>query len=161
MAQDDREKLGKPGKADFAGPRGRVIPWPASRSNKVSDPLITNVQIAIEDQAYAEQLRALLEEDTQHRAYVVDRPSPEMDGVVVLDETTLGHVGVLEPTEAQRYIVLRKGPFDHDKLWQTGIRCVIPADYPPNLVRTVILGTELRLNIEQAERAASRQDPCC
>ena len=110
--------------------------------------MVNNVQIAIEDQAYAEELRGLLEADNMHRAHIVDRPISTMDGVVVLDETTLGHVAVLEETDALRYIVLIKESFDSEKLWQTGIQCAVPAQYPPNLVRTVILGTELRLNIK-------------
>ncbi len=83
------------------------IPCPASLSDEV-DPITTNVQIAIEDRAYAEELRDLLEEDNERRAYIVDTPNPAMDVVIVLDETALGHVGVLERREALRYIILGK-----------------------------------------------------
>ncbi len=125
--------------------------------------MITNVQIAIEDLAYAEELRGLLEEDNERRIYIVDKPSPAMDGVIVLDETALGHVGVLERTEALRYIVLGKESSDLQKLWEAGIRCVVPANYLPILVRAVIAGAELRLNMggartvpPQYRRAAER-----
>jgi hypothetical protein len=132
--------------AGFTVHEKTVIPWPLSNSNEIADPTITNVQIAIQNQVYAEELRELLEEDNQHRAYVVDRPNSTVDGLVVLDETTLGHVGVLEGTDALRYIVLGKESFDPNKLWKTGVRCVVPAEYPPSLVRMVVLGSEVRLN---------------
>jgi hypothetical protein len=127
---------------------GKVIPWPVRESDVGADPTITNVQIVIEDQVYAEELRGLLEQDNKHRAYVVDRPSPAIAGLVVLDETTL-HRAVAEGT-ALWCIVLYRGPTHPDKLWETGVRCVVPADYPPTLVQTVIIGMELRLNIEQS-----------
>jgi len=129
---------------DFAR-EGKVIPWPVRGLDKGAGPTITNVQIVIEDQVYAEELRGLLEEDNKHRAYVIERPSPAIDGLVVLDETTLHHRALAEGKAALRYVVLRRESFDPDKLWETGIRCVVPAEYSPNLVRTVILGAELRL----------------
>ena len=122
----------------------KVIPWPQSPSSKVASSTLRNVQIALEDQTYAEHLRGLLEEDGKHRAHVVDRPITTIGGVVVLDETVLGHVGVLEATDACRYILLSNDSYDADKLWETGVRCVIPAKFPPNVVRATILGMELR-----------------
>lgn len=147
MARDNKQTQSKAGRGQrSAASMGKVIPWPTSQSNKIEHRTTTNVQIAIEDQVYAEQLRGLLEEDNKHRAYVVDKPIPTIDGVVVLDETTLGHFGVLEETDAWRHIVLSNESSDPDKLWETGVRCVVPAKYPPNLVRLLILVTELRLN---------------
>ena len=109
-------------------------------------PSLNNVQIAIEDQAYAEELRRLLEEDGKHRVYVVDQPSPTIDGVVVLDEMTLGHVGVLG-ADALRYIIVRrKEPPDYDKLWKAGVQRILPAEYPTRIALAVILGLELMVN---------------
>jgi hypothetical protein len=139
------------------GPQKKVIPWPTSQVHEIADPVVTNVQIAIEDQAYAEELRGLLEADNKHRAHIVDRPISTLDGVVVLDETTLGHVAVLEENDALRYIVLFKESFDPDKLWQTGIQYAVPAQYPADLVRIVILGTELRLSIKQSPKVSVPQ----
>src|ERR1700683_4074966 len=45
-----------------------------------------NVQIAIPDRTYAEGLRDLLMADGQHQVYVVDCPSPAIDGIVVVDD---------------------------------------------------------------------------
>jgi hypothetical protein len=136
---------------NFAASEKKVIPWPLSELHRGADPPTANVQIAIADQSYAEELRRLLAEDGRHRAYVVDRPSPTIDGVVVLDEATLHCLAIPEGTAVLRYIVLRKEFFDPHGLWERGVRCVVPAEYPPNLVRTVILGTELSLNIEQSQ----------
>ena len=98
---------------DFALSENKVIPWPVPQSPKVAESLI-NVQIAIEDRTYADELRRLLEEAGKHQVYVVDQPNPTIDGVVVLDETTLGHFGVLG-ADALRYIIVRrKEPPDYD-----------------------------------------------
>jgi len=138
--------------AAFLSGEGKLIPWPLSEPRKGVDPAETNVQIAIQDKSYAEALRALLEEDKKHRVYVVDCPNATIDGVVVVDASSLAQVGVLEEDDALRYIALRKDSADPDMLWQSGVRCVVPAEYPPSLVRTVILGTELRLSIEKSAR---------
>ena len=45
-----------------------------------------NVQIAIPDRTYAQGLHDLLVADGQHQVYVVDFPSPAIDGVVVVDD---------------------------------------------------------------------------
>lgn len=132
--------------------QGKLIQWPTSPLNQPADRTITTVQIAIEDQVFAEQLGSLLAGDNRHRVYFVDRPNPAMDGVVVVDETTLGRLGVLEESVAVRCIVLKKDSSDPDKLWDAGVRYLVPAEYPPSLVQTVILGTEMRLNIEQSSR---------
>ncbi len=147
MAEDNRETLSNAyrdtKRSPSQGRREKVISWP-------SDHRLFNVQIAIEDQGYAEELRSLLEEDNKHRAHVGDRLNPTISGVVVLDETTLGYDKVPKGTDALRYVVLRTESADLDKLWEAGIRYVIPAKSPPNLVRLVIIGMELRLNIEQS-----------
>lgn len=130
--------------------RGKVIPWPIPESDKSAYPTTTNVQIAIKDQVYAEELRGLLEEDNKHRVYVVDNPTLTMDGAVVVDETILQHLAMPTGTDASRYIVLCKGSSDPHWLWGTGVRCVVPSEDPPDWVRTVILGMELNLKFEQS-----------
>lgn len=131
---------------DFTLSENRVIPWPATQLPKVADS-INNVQIAIEDRAYADELGRLLEEDGKHQVCVVDQPNPTIDGVVVLDETTLARVGVLKGAEALRYIVVRrKEAPDYDKLLEAGVQRILPADYPTRIALAVILGLELTLN---------------
>lgn len=131
--------------ADCDESKKTVIPWPTSQRNETADEPIANVQIAITDRSYAEELRRLLEDDNKHRACIVDRPNPTTDGVVVIDETTLRRIGNLEGSDAARYMVLRNESSDPDELWQTGIRYLIPVEYPPKIVRAVILGMELQL----------------
>jgi hypothetical protein len=111
---------------------------------------ITNVQIAIEDQLYAEELRGLLEQDNKHRVYIVDRPNPTIAGVVVLDETTVGHIAVLEESDARRYFVLGNEASDPNRLWHAGVRRLLPAKEPIELVRLAILFTELLLSRENS-----------
>src|ERR1700734_3739018 len=108
------EVVGRKRSVDFAL-AGKVIPWPVRKSHVGADPPITNVQIVIDDQVYAEELRGLLEKDKKHRAYVVDRPSPTIGGLIVLDETTLHYLAVAEGTAALRYIVLHRGSSDPHK----------------------------------------------
>jgi hypothetical protein len=104
------------------------------------------VQIAIENRDYAEELGRLLEEDNKHRAYVVDRPNPAIAGVIVLDETTVGHLGVPEGRDAMRFFVLANEASDPNKLWHAGVRRLLPAGHPTELVRLAILHTERLLN---------------
>jgi hypothetical protein len=131
---------------DSTGSGNQVVRWPQSPLNKAVDSTISNVQIAIEDHVYAEQLRGLLEEDSAHRAYVVDRPDPAIDGVMVLDETTLGDVPVPAGRDGMRYLVLGSEVSDPNKLWNAGVRRLLPAKHPPELVRIAILSTELILS---------------
>jgi hypothetical protein len=136
----------------------KVIPWPQSPSSKVAASTITNVQIALEDQTYADHLRGLLEQDGKHRVYVVAKPIPTIAGVVVLDEATLGQVKIPERTGPSQFIVLHKEAFDADKLWEAGIRYAVPAEYPAKLVRMVILATELHTKIERASNGQGAVD---
>jgi len=134
---------------DFTVPEKKVIPWPVSQLNKSADPII-NVQIAIKDQVYAEELRRVLVEDKKHRVYFVDTPNPTIDGIVVLDEITIGHLAAAKGTDTALYIVLRKESSDPDKLGETGVRCLLPAEYPPHMVRLAILAAELSLSQERS-----------
>jgi hypothetical protein len=149
-----RHRCKAPGKnpRDFACPKNQLFPWPQSPLNKAVDSTINNIQIAIEDRVYAELLRGLLEENSEHRAYVVDRPNPAIDGVMVLDETTVGDVAVPAGRDGMRYIVLGNEASDPNKLWNAGVRRLLPAKHPPELVRFAILYTELILSQEDSSR---------
>jgi hypothetical protein len=164
MDQDDRPTLpdismftlrhrlkagGRVRASGFTAAENDITPWPVSHL-KGSSLQTIDVQIAIKDQVYAEELRRLLVKDNKHRVYLVDRPDPNMGGIVVLDETTLSSISPLEGIDQPRYIVLRQESSDPDKLWKAGVRCLLPAMYPPNLARTVILGAEMRLSIEKS-----------
>jgi hypothetical protein len=105
---------------------------------------MTTVQIAIPDQAYAEVLCRLLAADGKHEVYTVDRPNAALGGVVVADES---NIGLLPPgINSDALIVLAKESSDFENLWNVGVRCVLPADYPPAVARLVVLATEMRLN---------------
>lgn len=133
---------------DSNTPENTVTPGPQSRTSEAASPTISNVQIALEDQAYAEQLRVLLEEDGKHRADVVAEPNALLAGVIVLDETTVGHLAVPEGREAMRFFVLANEASDPTKLWSAGVRRLLPAGHPPELVRHAILYTEFLLSQE-------------
>lgn len=133
------------------GSRIQVVQWSQSPLNQAVDSTINNVQIAIEDRVYAEHLRGLLEEDSEHRAYVVDRPNPAIDGVVVLDETTVGDVTIPAGRDGMRHFVLGNERADPDKLWNAGVRRLLPK-HPSELVRFAILYTERMLSQENSVR---------
>jgi hypothetical protein len=110
-----------------------------------------NVQIAIQDRAYAEALRSLLMADGQHQVYVVDRPSPAVDGVVVVDHAIELSVGF----DFDRCVLLtRKVLVEVTRLWELGLRHVIYADYPPDVGRLVILAAERRLGSDAVIKRA-------
>ena len=105
-----------------------------------------NVQIAIRDRAYADALRNLLLADGQHEVHVVECPSPAIDGVVVVDETTAIQMKLWGGFDFGRCVVFtRKVPIQPDQLWEAGVRHVIQADYPPHMGWLVVLAAERRL----------------
>ena len=108
---------------------------------------VTNVQIAIKDQSYAEELRRLLVADGKHRVRVVHRPISPIQGLVVLDATLLDDPMLPEGHDSSRCIVFSQNEIlDVNSIWKAGIRHVIHADYPPPVGRLVVLAAEMRLN---------------
>jgi hypothetical protein len=105
-----------------------------------------NVQIAIQDRAYADALRHLLVDDGRHQVHIVEYPIPAIDGVVVVDETTAIQVTASEGFDFGRCVVFtRKVPIQPNQLWVAGVRYVIQADYPPHVGWLVVLAAERRL----------------
>jgi hypothetical protein len=141
-----RYKCSRKDSCDFKASEKQGVAKSPSPLNNTVDSIMNNVQIAIGDRVYAEKLRRLLEEDREHRAYVVDKPNPTTDGVVVLDETTVGDVAVPAGRDGMRYFVLGNEGSDLNKLWNAGVRRLLPAKHPPELVRFAILFTELILS---------------
>jgi len=112
---------------------------------------VTNVQIAIEDRVYAEELRRLLVADGKHRVHVVHRPTPFIQGVVVLDATLVGSLTLPEGCSLSRFVVFnQKETVAANAIWEAGIRHVIHAE-PPPVGRLVVLAAEMRLNAGVAE----------
>jgi hypothetical protein len=104
------------------------------------------VQIAIPDRTYAQGLRDLLMADGQHQVYVVDYPSPAIDGVVVVDDAMTNRMTLSGGFDFDRCVVFtRTVTFLVNRLWEAGVRHVIQADYPPHLGRLVVLAAERRL----------------
>lgn len=101
-----------------------------------------NVQIAILDRAYAEAIRDLLMADGQHQVYVVDYPSPAIDGVVVVDDAITLSAGF----DFDRCVFFAQNvAVEANQLWEAGVRHVIHADCPPHMGRFVVLAAERRL----------------
>jgi hypothetical protein len=108
---------------------------------------MTDVQIAIKDQSYAEELRRLLVADGKHRVHVVHRPTLSIQGVVVLDAALLENPILPEGHDSSRCVVFSHNEiFDVNSIWKAGIRHLIHADCPPPIGRLVVLAAEMRLN---------------
>jgi hypothetical protein len=105
-----------------------------------------NVQLAIRDLAYASALRDLLVADGQHVVYVVDYPSPAIDGIVVVDDTIASRMTSSTAFEFDRCVVfIQNIALDVNQLWEAGVRHVIYGDYPPDVGQLVVLAAERRL----------------
>jgi hypothetical protein len=105
-----------------------------------------NVQIAIPDRTYAQELHDLLMADGQHQVCVVDYPSPAIDGVVVVDDAKMNRMTLSGGFDFDRCVVFtRTVPIEINRLWEAGVRHVIQADYPPHVGRLVVLAAERRL----------------
>jgi len=106
-----------------------------------------NVQLAIRDLAYASALRDLLVADGQHVVYVVDYPSPAIDGIVVVDDTIASRMTSSTAFEFDRCVVfIQNIALDVNQLWEAGVRHVIYGDYPPDVGQLVVLAAERRLS---------------
>jgi hypothetical protein len=110
---------------------------------------MTDIQIAIEDRGYAEELLRLLLADGNHRVHLVDQPVSAIDGVVV-DEAGAKRSTLLKDADLARYVVFTNQHSDADWLWQIGIRRVVPSDYPPPVARVAVLLAELALKEARA-----------
>jgi len=84
--------------------------------------------------------------DGQHQVYVVDYPSPAIDGVVVVDDAIANRMALSVGFDFERYVVFtRTVPTELNQLWEAGVRHMIQADYPPQVGRLVVLSAETRL----------------
>jgi len=106
-------------------------------------PAMTTVQIAIQDRSYASALRDLLVADGMHHVYIVDNPSPAMDGVIVADESTVRRLPKPAGIEPRRYVAFIERPdFDANRLFEAGVRYVIHRDTPPEVGRLTVFAAE-------------------
>ena len=106
-----------------------------------------SVQLAIRDRAYGSALRDLLMSDGQHVVYVVDYPSPAIDGIVVVDDTIASRMISSTALDLDRCVVfIQNVALDVNQLWEAGVRHVIYGDYPPDVGELVVLAAERRLS---------------
>jgi hypothetical protein len=120
---------------------------------------VTEVQISIPDEVYAEELRRLLTSDGKHRAHIVEEPDPAMEGVLVVDETLASCIALADQIDPNRCVVwLANDHLDADKLWSAGFRRLAHADCSPSQVRLVVLATEMQLKVD-AESAHAPPQP--
>lgn len=107
---------------------------------------MTNVQIAIQDIRYAEELRQLLEADGSHRVHLVHRPSSAVDGIIVVDVRFVVDVTALNASDVSRCVVFsRNGTSEWQTLITAGVKYLINGDCSPALGRLVVLAAEFRL----------------
>ena len=112
---------------------------------------MTNVQIAIADHGYAEQVAQLLA-DGEHRVYLVETPAAAIDGVILIDEPHLKTL-LLDPNEAECYIVLKPdAPLNTADLWSAGIRSLAYTSDPVSVTAIAVLAAELRLTNARTAR---------
>lgn len=102
------------------------------------------VQLAIRDTEYAQSLRNLLLRDGTHKVSLVDRPDPDLDGVIVVDEARFGSPAI-PPAAPERYVVITRKGADLARVWDAGIRHVVFEADSPNTAQLAVIAAELRL----------------
>jgi hypothetical protein len=117
---------------------------------------MTNVQIAIRDRGYAEELRRLLLADGQHQVHIVECPTPLIDGVVVVDSTDIARLQLPQGSDLRRCVVFARTDLDANGLWESGVRHVIHAEYPPQVGHLVVIAAETRLNRDAPDGQGSK-----
>lgn len=103
------------------------------------------VQIALQDKDYAKALSKLLL-DGKHQVYLVENPTMSMDGVVVLDDTSLDQISDSQRDGERCVVVTHKRPPDFARLWKDGIHHVTSSADPPSVTQMAILAAELRIS---------------
>jgi hypothetical protein len=103
------------------------------------------VQIALHDPEYAQSLHKLLLRDGNHRVYLVDRADLRLDGVVVIDASSLDNLSMLDK-EPERFVVITRKGSDHlSRIWEAGVRHVVFDGDSPSTAQLAIIAAELRL----------------
>jgi hypothetical protein len=100
------------------------------------------VQIALQNYDYANALSTLLSDGT-HETRLVKSPDMSVDGVVVLDDTSLDKVSGLDLDGERCVVVTRKRPPDFARLWKDGIRHIISSADPPPVAQLAVIAAEL------------------
>ena len=112
------------------------------------------VQIALTDPEYAQSLRKLLLRDGNHRVYVVDRADLRLDGVMVIDTSSLESLSILEKEPERFVVVTRKGSDHLSRIWDAGVRHVVFDGDSPTTAHLAIIAAELRLPATGNKRSA-------
>lgn len=113
-----------------------------------------HVQIAIQDRAYAEELRNLLAADGTRTIHILEHPTPAIDGVVVLDEGIAQQL----PLSERHVVFVRHVEFQADELFRAGVRYVIHSDCSPYLGFLIILAAERGLNEDPIPMGLAQSD---
>ena len=100
------------------------------------------IQLALRDSEYAQSLRNLLMRDGTHKVYVVDRPDPDIDGVMVVDEARFSVSPLAEP---ERFVVITRKGANLARVWDAGIRHVVFEEDAPSTAQLAVIAAELRL----------------
>lgn len=103
------------------------------------------VQLALRDSEYAQSLRNSLLRDGSHRVYVVEQPDLRLDGVIVIDGTSLEDLPSLGQQPERFVVIARKSNESFAQLWKAGIRHAVFEGDSPNTAQLAIIAAELRL----------------
>jgi len=113
-----------------------------------------NVQIAIRNREYAQALRHLLIGDGQHQVFILDRPTSEIDGVILVDEEFASDLRTFADSDLARCVAFTsKDGTAVKRLFEAGIRHAIQADCPLRDCRMAILNAERLIDDEWSEEA--------
>jgi hypothetical protein len=103
------------------------------------------VQLSIRDSEYAQSLRNSLRRDGAHRVYLVDQPDMRIDGVVVIDGSTLDRLCPWLEHPERLVAITQKGSDSLSRLWSAGIRHVVFEGDSPDTAQLAVIAAELRL----------------
>lgn len=105
---------------------------------------MTTVQLAIQDKRLAGALSNALAGEDGLKIIELEQPISALPGPVVVDDT---HLSQSREIDARRLIVIasHKDLAYLSTLWQQGVRSVVFADSPPEIIRLAIISTRFRL----------------
>jgi len=107
--------------------------------------MMQTVRLSVADSAYAAAVREALSRSCACHVESVDHPDPQLDGVLVLDESAFAQLPLPLSNPQRVVLITRKDPDLLAHAWEAGIVSVVSEEDPINTVLLAIMAASLRV----------------
>lgn len=121
--------------------------------------MMQTVQLSIADSGYAGAVRLALSRSCAWHVESVDRPDPERESVLVLDEISFARLPLPLRNPERVVLICRQDPQLLAQAWDAGIVSVVSQEDPISTVLLAIMAAALRTTTGHGVHAASGISP--